>query len=35
VHVHHPEGQVGQLVRVRITGSSTNSLAGEPVPGAT
>jgi tRNA-2-methylthio-N6-dimethylallyladenosine synthase len=35
VHVHHPEGRVGQLVRVRITGSSTNSLAGEPVPGAT
>ena len=29
VHVLHPEGQVGQLMRVRITGSVTNSLAGE------
>lgn len=33
VHVQHPEGQVGQLMRVRITGSSTNSLAGEPLSG--
>ncbi len=31
VHVQHPEGQVGQLVRVRITGSVTNSLAAEPL----
>ncbi|TKA96385.1 tRNA (N6-isopentenyl adenosine(37)-C2)-methylthiotransferase MiaB [Cereibacter changlensis] len=29
VHVTDPEGQVGQLVRVRITASSTNSLAAE------
>ena len=35
VHVQHPEGQVGQLVRVRVTDSATNSLAGEPVSGAT
>ena len=27
VHVTHPEGQVGQLLRVRITGSASNSLA--------
>ena len=33
VHVQHPEGQVGQLMRVRITGSSTNSLAAEPLSG--
>lgn len=33
VHVLHPEGQVGQLVRVRITGSAPNSLAAEPVSG--
>ncbi|MBA4324659.1 MAG: tRNA (N6-isopentenyl adenosine(37)-C2)-methylthiotransferase MiaB [Rhodobacter sp.] len=33
VHVQHPEGRVGQLMRVRITGSSTNSLAAEPVSG--
>jgi tRNA-2-methylthio-N6-dimethylallyladenosine synthase len=32
VHVDHPEGQVGQLVRVRITASASNSLAGMPVP---
>ncbi len=31
VHVQHPEGKVGQLVRVRITGSAPNSLAAEPV----
>lgn len=29
VHVTDPEGAVGQLVRVRIRASSTNSLAGE------
>jgi tRNA-2-methylthio-N6-dimethylallyladenosine synthase len=29
VHVTDPEGEVGQLVRVRILSSSTNSLAGE------
>ncbi|MDZ4134096.1 MAG: TRAM domain-containing protein, partial [Paracoccaceae bacterium] len=28
VHVSDPQGQVGQLVRVRITESSANSLAG-------
>ena len=33
VHVQHPEGRVGQLMRVRITGSSTNSLSAEPVSG--
>ena len=31
VHVLHPEGQVGQLVRVRVTASASNSLAAEPV----
>jgi tRNA-2-methylthio-N6-dimethylallyladenosine synthase len=31
VHVLHPQGQIGQLLRVRITGSTSNSLAGEPV----
>jgi tRNA-2-methylthio-N6-dimethylallyladenosine synthase len=31
VHVHHPEGRVGQLARVRICGSSSNSLAAELV----
>ncbi|MBN8629782.1 MAG: tRNA (N6-isopentenyl adenosine(37)-C2)-methylthiotransferase MiaB [Rhodobacterales bacterium] len=31
VHVQHPEGRVGQLVRVRITESATNSLAASPV----
>ena len=31
VHVSDPEGEVGQLVRVRILASSTNSLAGERV----
>jgi len=31
VHVLHPEGRIGQLQRVRVTGSSTNSLAAEPV----
>jgi tRNA-2-methylthio-N6-dimethylallyladenosine synthase len=33
VHVTHPEGQVGQLLRVRITGSAPNSLAAEPLSG--
>ncbi|MDP3196086.1 tRNA (N6-isopentenyl adenosine(37)-C2)-methylthiotransferase MiaB [Tabrizicola sp.] len=33
VHVQHPEGRVGQLMQVRITGSSTNSLAAEPLSG--
>jgi tRNA-2-methylthio-N6-dimethylallyladenosine synthase len=28
VHVHDPDGQIGELVRVRITGTSTNSLSG-------
>jgi tRNA-2-methylthio-N6-dimethylallyladenosine synthase len=31
VHVTDPMGRVGQLVKVRITGSSTNSLAAEPL----
>ena len=31
VHVEDPEGKIGQLVRVRITGSLTNSLAAVPV----
>ena len=31
VHVLHPEGRIGQLQRVRITASSSNSLAAEPV----
>lgn len=31
VHVTDPEGRVGELVRVRIRASSTNSLAGERV----
>ena len=31
VHVEDPEGRIGQLQRVRVTGSSTNSLAAEPV----
>jgi tRNA-2-methylthio-N6-dimethylallyladenosine synthase len=30
VHVRDSKGQVGDLVRVRIVGSSSNSLAGEP-----
>ena len=34
VHVQHPEGQVGQLVRVRITASAANSLAAEPLAAA-
>jgi len=34
VHVEHPEGRVGQLVRVRVTGSAPNSLAAEPVSAA-
>jgi tRNA-2-methylthio-N6-dimethylallyladenosine synthase len=33
VHVMHPEGQVGQLMRVRITGSAANSLAAVPLSG--
>lgn len=32
VHVTDPEGAAGQLVRVRIRASSTNSLAGERLP---
>jgi tRNA-2-methylthio-N6-dimethylallyladenosine synthase len=35
VHVTHPEGKVGQLIRVRITGSAANSLAAEPLTGPT
>lgn len=31
VHVQHADGQVGQLVRVRITASASNSLAAEPL----
>ena len=31
VHVTDPTGRVGELVRVRITASSTNSLAGERI----
>ncbi|MCC6517323.1 MAG: tRNA (N6-isopentenyl adenosine(37)-C2)-methylthiotransferase MiaB [Tabrizicola sp.] len=31
VHVEHPEGRVGQLQRVRVTASLTNSLAALPV----
>ncbi len=31
VHVTDPAGQVGQLVRVRISASSSNSLAAEPI----
>jgi tRNA-2-methylthio-N6-dimethylallyladenosine synthase len=31
VHVADPKGEVGQLVRVRITAASTNSLAGAPI----
>jgi tRNA-2-methylthio-N6-dimethylallyladenosine synthase len=31
VHVDHPEGRVGQLQRVRITASSSNSLAAVPL----
>ena len=33
VHVTDPNGQVGELVRVRITSSSTNSLAAERISG--
>jgi tRNA-2-methylthio-N6-dimethylallyladenosine synthase len=32
VHVNHPEGRVGDLVAVRITASSSNSLAAHPIP---
>lgn len=32
VHVTDPQGRVGDLARVRITASSTNSLAGERLP---
>ncbi|MGB8814033.1 MAG: tRNA (N6-isopentenyl adenosine(37)-C2)-methylthiotransferase MiaB [Paracoccaceae bacterium] len=32
VHVTDPKGQVGDLVKVRITASSSNSLAGTPLP---
>jgi tRNA-2-methylthio-N6-dimethylallyladenosine synthase len=31
VHVPHPEGRVGQLVRVRVTASTSNSLGAELV----
>jgi len=31
VHVEDPEGRIGELVRVRITGASSNSLAGLPL----
>jgi hypothetical protein len=31
VHVLDPEGRVGELKRVRITGSAPNSLAAEPL----
>ena len=34
VHVDHPEGRVGDLVRVRITASSSNSLAAHPIVAA-
>ncbi len=33
VHVTDPDGQAGQLCRVRITGSSTNSLSAERLSG--
>ncbi len=33
VHVTDPEGRIGQLVRVRVTGSAPNSLAAELVAG--
>ena len=35
VHVEDPQGRIGQLVRVRVTGSAPNSLAAEPVGPAT
>ena len=31
VHVDDPTGQVGELVRVRISASATNSLAGQRI----
>ena len=31
VHVQDPAGRIGQLVRVRVTASSTNSLAADPL----
>ena len=31
VHVTDPQGQVGDLVRVKVTAASTNSLAAEPI----
>src|SRR5690606_11664033 len=34
VHVEHPDGRAGQLVRVRVTAAAPNSLAAEPVPAA-
>ena len=34
VHVDHPEGRVGDLVRVHITASSSNSLAAHPIVAA-
>jgi tRNA-2-methylthio-N6-dimethylallyladenosine synthase len=33
VHVTDPAGKVGQLVRVRVTESKSNSLAGVPLQG--
>ncbi|WP_103258800.1 tRNA (N6-isopentenyl adenosine(37)-C2)-methylthiotransferase MiaB [Tabrizicola aquatica] len=35
VHVEDADGRIGQLVRVRVTGSATNSLAAVPVGPAT
>jgi tRNA-2-methylthio-N6-dimethylallyladenosine synthase len=35
VHVEDPEGRIGQLVKVRVTGSAPNSLAAHPVAPAT
>ena len=35
VHIEDPQGRIGQLVRVRVTGSAPNSLAAEPVGPAT
>ena len=33
VHVHDPEARIGDLVRVRISASAPNSLAGERISG--
>jgi tRNA-2-methylthio-N6-dimethylallyladenosine synthase len=32
VHVADPDGRPGELVRVRIIGTETNSLAGQRIP---